>query len=123
MCWEGLERTDFEHDETGPTKLDQMFWSRVKIEHTCALYFYAKGSVSQSLIRALKYDFKAPLGIYLGAHMATLLSAHPISKIDAIIPVPIHPKKKFARGYNAERINGAWAIQTMACSAIEKQRS
>ena len=39
VCWHGLERTYFELQK-GPTKLDQLFWSRVKIEHTCALYFY-----------------------------------------------------------------------------------
>ena len=62
LCWEGLERTYFELQKT-PTKLDQLFWTPIEIKHTCALYFYQKGAVSQSLIRALKYDFKAPLGI------------------------------------------------------------
>jgi competence protein ComFC len=103
LCWEGMERTYFEL-QVEPTKLDQLFWSRTKIKHTCALYFYAKGSASQSLIRALKYDFKAPLGIYLGTHMAKQLSTHPIRHVDAILPVPIHPKKKFARGYNQSEL-------------------
>ncbi len=125
MCWEGLERTYFELQK-GPTKLDQLFWSRVKIEHTCALYFYGKGNVSQSLIRALKYDFKAPLGIYLGAHMATALTAHPISKVDAIIPVPIHPKKKFARGYNqsellARGLSKHWGVPLLK-STVQKRK-
>jgi ComF family protein len=125
MCWEGLDRTYFELQKE-PTKLDQLFWSRVKIEHTCALYFYGKGSVSQSLIRALKYDFKAPLGIYLGAHMATALSSHPISKIEAIIPVPIHPKKKFARGYNqsellARGLSKHWGVPLLK-SSVQKRK-
>jgi ComF family protein len=125
ICWQALERTYFELQK-GPTKLDQLFWSRVKIEHTCALYFYGKGSVSQSLIRALKYDFKAPLGIYLGAHMATALSTHPISKIEAIIPVPIHPKKKFARGYNqsellARGLSKEWGVPLLK-SSVQKRK-
>jgi len=103
LCWEGLERTYFELQKT-PTKLDQLFWTPIEIKHTCALYFYQKGAVSQSLIRALKYDFKAPLGIYLGAHMATMLNDHPVRNVDAIIPVPIHPRKKFARGYNQSEL-------------------
>ncbi|MFM8963234.1 MAG: ComF family protein, partial [Sphingomonadales bacterium] len=103
LCWEGLERTYFELQKT-PTKLDQLFWTPIEIKHTCALYFYQKGAVSQSLIRALKYDFKAPLGIYLGVHMATMLNAHPVRNVDAIIPVPIHPRKKFARGYNQSEL-------------------
>lgn len=103
LCWEGLERTYFELQHT-PTKLDQLFWTPIQIKYTCALYYYQKGAVSQSLIRALKYDFKAPLGIFLGAHMASKLRQHPIRNVDAILPVPIHPRKKFARGYNQSEL-------------------
>ncbi|MEY4992563.1 MAG: hypothetical protein RI948_1445 [Bacteroidota bacterium] len=125
LCWEGLERTYFEL-QNAPTKLDQLFWSRVEIKHTCALYFYGRGTVSQSLIRALKYDFKAPLGIYLGEHMANALAGHPISSVDALIAVPIHPKKKFARGYNqsellARGIAKQWGIPLLK-SSVQKRK-
>ena len=125
LCWEGLERTYFEL-QNAPTKLDQLFWSRVEIKHTCALYFYGRGMVSQSLIRALKYDFKAPLGIYLGEHMANALAGHPISSVDALIAVPIHPKKKFARGYNqsellARGIAKQWGIPLLK-SSVQKRK-
>ena len=127
ICWEGLERTYFEL-QNEPTKLDKLFWSRVAIAHTCALYFYGKGSVSQSLIRALKYDFKAPLGIYLGEHMATALSAHPIRQVEAIIPVPIHPKKTFARGYNqsellARGLAKEWGIPLLKSTVHKKKHT
>lgn len=125
MCWEGIDRTYFEL-QSAPTKLDQLFWSRVEIKHTCALYFYGRGSVSQSLIRALKYDFKAPLGIYLGEHMAKELAGHPICKVEAVVPVPIHPKKKFARGYNqsellARGIAKQWGIPLLK-SSVQKRK-
>ena len=112
VCWEGLERT-FYDEQKAPTILDKLFWNRVEVHHVCALYFYDKGQVSQSLIRALKYEFKAPLGIYLGEHMAKHLQTHPICAVDAIVAVPIHPKKKFARGYNqsellARGISNVW---------------
>lgn len=127
LCWEGLERTFFEKQQV-PTKLDQLFWSRVSIMHTCALYYYSKGAVSQSLLRALKYDFKAPLGIYLGERMAELLLEHPIRNVDAIIPVPIHPRKKFARGYNqsellARGLSKAWGIPILTSVATKKKHT
>lgn len=127
ICWEGLERTHFEL-QTEPSILDKLFWNRVEIKYTCALYFYGKGKVSQSLIRALKYDFKAPLGIYLGEHMAKLLLSHPISKIDAVIPVPIHPKKKFARGYNqsellARGISKEWCVPILKGSVQKRKHT
>ena len=102
-CWEQLESTYFEK-EPQANKVERIFWGRVQVKHACSVYFYAKGSVSQSLIRALKYDFKAPLGIYLGELMAQKLVGHPLSKCDFLLPVPIHPRKKFARGYNQSEL-------------------
>ena len=127
ICWEGLERTYFELQKT-PTKLDQLFWAPLRIEHTCAIYYYQKGAVSQSLLRALKYDFKAPLGIYLGEQMAAMLISHPIRNVDAIIPVPIHPKKKFSRGYNqsellARGVAKAWGIPVLKNIAQKKKHT
>ncbi|MEN9744125.1 MAG: hypothetical protein RLZZ65_1930 [Bacteroidota bacterium] len=106
LCWlcsDQLQRTFFEK-EAGPTVVDRLFWGRVPIVHATSVYFYGKGTVSQSLLRALKYDFKAPLGIYLGQQMAGALAAHPIKNCDFILPVPIHPRKKFARGYNQSEL-------------------
>jgi ComF family protein len=125
ICWDGLERTYFELQKEA-TILDKLFWNRVEIKHTCALYVYGKGKISQSLIRALKYDFKAPLGIFLGEHMAQQLLQHPISKVDALLPVPIHPKKKFARGYNqsellARGLSKEWGIPVMK-SLVRKRK-
>jgi ComF family protein len=113
-CWEQLESTYFEKEQQA-NRVERVFWGRVQVKHACSVYFYAKGSVSQSLIRALKYDFKAPLGIYLGELMAQKLVGHPLSKCDFLLPVPIHPRKKFARGYNqsellARGLSKSWGI-------------
>lgn len=102
-CWEQLKPTYFEK-EKGVNQLERLFQGRANIKHASALYYYGKGTVSQSLIRALKYDFKAPLGIYLGELMAQKLAAHPLSQCDYLLPVPIHPRKKFARGYNQSEL-------------------
>jgi ComF family protein len=58
--------------------------------------------------------------------MATALTAHPISKVDAIIPVPIHPKKKFARGYNqsellARGLSKHWGVPLLK-STVQKRK-
>lgn len=36
--------------------------------------------------------------------MAQKLAGHPLSKCDFLLPVPIHPRKKFARGYNQSEL-------------------
>jgi ComF family protein len=117
-CWSGLERTYFEL-QTKPSVVEQLFWNRVEVKHVISVYFYGKGKVSQSLIRALKYDFKAPLGIYLGQHMAELLAAHDIANVDAVTAVPIHPKKKFARGYNQSELLARGLAKTWQISFLK----
>jgi len=102
-CWEQLKPTYFEKEQ-GINQLERLFQGRAKIKHASALYYYGKGTVSQSLIRALKYDFKGPLGIFLGEHMAKQLKDHAITSCDYLLPVPIHPRKKFARGYNQSEL-------------------
>jgi ComF family protein len=102
-CWEQLEATYYEKEKQA-NRIERMFWGRVPLHHASSVYFYAKGSVSQSLIRALKYDFKAPLGIFLGELMAQKLAEHPLRHCDYLLPVPIHPRKKFARGYNQSEL-------------------
>lgn len=101
-CWDQLKPTYFEKESVN--QVERMFYGRANIKHACAVFFYGKGTVSQSLLRALKYDFKAPLGIYLGELMAAKLKEHPIIACDYLLPVPIHSRKKFARGYNQSEL-------------------
>ena len=126
-CWEQLKPTYFEK-ENNLNQLERMFYGRAKIKHACAIYFYGKGTVSQSLIRALKYDFKAPLGIYLGELMATKLKGHPLCSCDYLLAVPIHPRKRFARGYNQSELlaiglSKIWNKPILKNLAIKKTHS
>ena len=55
----------------------------------------------KEILHELKYGFKAQLGVQLGKWMGNdWLQKNQNLKIDAFIPVPIHSRKKFNRGYN-----------------------
>lgn len=127
LCWEGLDRTHFEQ-ASSPTNLDQLFWGRAKIQYCCALYYYSKDSVCSSLIGALKYKSKAPLGIYLGKHLAQVMNKHPIRNVDALVALPIHSKKRFQRGYNqseliAKGLSLEWRIPLIQGAAHKKKNT
>ena len=86
---------------TQENTLDKLFWGRVKVHRTFALFYFEKGTHEQKILHQLKYGYKAQLGIQLGKWMATdWLQKNQNLKIDAFIPVPIHSRKKFNRGYN-----------------------
>ena len=100
FCESDLEYTYFER-YSEPTILDQLFWGRVNIYATYAYLFYAKKKSTQPILHALKYKDKPEVGIELGIKIAKELEKiNGFDSIDALVPVPIHPKKEFSRGYN-----------------------
>lgn len=83
-------------------RLHQLFWGRVNIEQTFALYNYQKGNKVQDILQLIKYNNKTKLAQYLGETLgSTIESNHPI---DYLIPIPLHPKKLKQRGFNQSDI-------------------
>ena len=82
-----------------PTILDKLFWGRVNINKTFALLFFEKNKDAQPILHALKYQSRMEVGSQLGRIIVKKIEPN-FTDLDALIPVPIHPKKKFLRGYN-----------------------
>tara|TARA_B100000508_G_scaffold141097_1_gene146926 strand:+ start:7957 stop:8673 length:717 start_codon:yes stop_codon:yes gene_type:complete len=103
-CFGDLHYTHFEkYDE--PTKADELFWGRIKIEHVYSLLFYEKGTTTQSILHKIKYQEGQKLGEYMGRLMGKrLLASKWIEEVDAVFPIPLHSKKNFKRGYNQSRL-------------------
>ena len=100
FCDLGLTTTNFQYFEE-PTDMDKLFWGRIKINKTYSHLFFEKNKASQSLLFSLKYEHNLPLGVYFGKRIGAVINTIPsFSDVDAFIPVPLHPKKKFIRGYN-----------------------
>jgi ComF family protein len=86
-----------------PTILDKLFWGRVKIDRTFALLFFEKNKAAQPILHALKYKSRQEVGIQLGRIIGRKIESN-FPKLDGLIPVPIHPKKKFMRGFNQSEL-------------------
>lgn len=54
----------------------------------------------QGLIRAFKYGGVYRLAPYLARHMSDLMISQALEPPDALIPVPMHPRRQRQRGYN-----------------------
>ena len=81
------------------------FTGRVPLVYGASLYKFFPGGLLQHVIHKRKYASRPEIGIHLGKIAGQQISAHWM-KPDLIIPVPIHPKKLWKRGYNqAERIS------------------
>ena len=73
---------------------------RACIQHATALFFFESQSIVQSSIHALKYKGQETLGAYFGQLLEHCLKATIFCQCTAIVPVPLHPKRKKQRGYN-----------------------
>ncbi len=97
-CENSLSLTNFhEHEEND---LLERFWGRVPIKYGAALFYFQKNSAIQELFHQLKYNNNPKIGVLLGEWYGYELRKSHFMEIDAIIPVPLHPKKLHLRGYN-----------------------
>ena len=104
FCMTDLSLTQFQH-YTEHTPMDKLFWGRVDVTSTYAHFFFEKNKTSQDILFGLKYQGNKQVGFHFGKNVGTIISAHPsFHKPNVIIPVPLHPKKEFKRGYNQSEI-------------------
>lgn len=83
------------------------------INDVLCVYWFTPGL--QILVHHLKYKQADYIGRWLGERVGLLTKDLPYSQADAIIPIPLHPKRKRVRGYNqseqiAEGISKIWGI-------------
>lgn len=71
------------------------------VEQACSLFFYRRDSGYGKLIHQFKYDGDIRLGRRLAGMLAdAMVTSGRFTAIDAVVPVPLHPLKKFRRGFN-----------------------
>ena len=81
--------------------LEKRMWSYFSCELAAALLSYERDNATSKIIHAMKFYVGRRLCYSMGRVMgSSLLRAGFFEGVDLIIPVPLHPKRKRARGYN-----------------------
>lgn len=102
-CQQELPSTNFFPFEKNP--VEKSFYGRIAIQHAASSYYFTKDSLLQKLLIELKYKNNIAVGFFLGRMLGYhLMSAERFASIDALIPLPLHPKKQALRGYNQAAI-------------------
>lgn len=99
VCRNNLPFTDYEKIKNNPT--EKIFHGRVQLEFATSLLYFSKGTKTQNILHQIKYNNRKLLAEYLGNILAERIQPiHDSLKFDAIVAVPLHPKKIQVRGYN-----------------------
>lgn len=98
-CAYHLPKTNYHLDKDNP--IAKIFWGRVPIHATGALYGFNKGGRVQHLIHQLKYKGHKNIGHFVGKlYGHELKQCIDFNTVNIVVPVPLHAKKKKKRGYN-----------------------
>lgn len=98
-CQAALPYTD--HHRFRENTFTERFWGRLPLERGVALFHFVKQGRVQQLVHHLKYEGRQDIGYALGrSYGRTLAEAWTDDPPQAIVPVPLHPRKRHRRGYN-----------------------
>lgn len=116
-CLNDLPHTHFEKIENNG--IEKNFTGRINIKAAHSEFYFSKGQVIQHLIHQLKYNGNQKIGNYLGAIMGnSLKESGRFNHIDVIVPLPMHKKKEFKRGYNQANIIAEGMAETMGIPVL-----
>lgn len=80
-------------------------WHQEVYACASALFYYEDESGYRHIPHQIKYQGNIPAGRYFGRMLGRqLLTAEWISDVDIVIPVPLHWKRRWSRGYNQAEI-------------------
>lgn len=118
-CRASLPRTSFASFHNNP--IEKIFYGRLHVLAAHSEFYFMKNEIVQRLLHQLKYKGNHEIGEYLGNLTAeSLVKSRRFSQIDCIIPLPLHPKKEFERGYNQASCISKGIATVMNIPVMEK---
>ena len=83
---------------------EQILWARTYLEGVVSLFYYSRDNDYKELLHAVKYSGNLAMGRWLGRILGEKMreAAYPLP--DVIVPVPLHWRRKWKRGYNQAEV-------------------
>ena len=97
-CLHELPYTNFQLHAGNP--VEKIFWGRLQVTQAAGIFYLTKNAVLEKLLHQLKYRGKKEVGEYCGQLVGRAIQHTSFATIDALVPLPLFPKKERARGYN-----------------------
>lgn len=102
ICTNCIYHLPYTHHHQDPdNRVARQLWGRFPFAQAGAFVYFQKGNKVQHLMHQLKYNNRPETGIRMGKlYGAELKRSSEYILPDAIVPVPLHPKKQKKRSYN-----------------------
>ncbi len=91
---------------------EKKLWVRTHLHRVIPLFFYRRESHYITLVHKIKYRGNIGLGLYLGRLLGEKIKRS-LPDIDYIVPVPLHPLRKWRRGYNQAEVIARGVAEAM----------
>ncbi|MGL4994274.1 MAG: ComF family protein [Bacteroidales bacterium] len=99
LCLDIMPRTRYHLERDNA--LEQIFWGKVDIYRVTSLFHFYKGGGYRDLIHNIKYRDGKSCARYMGYIAAKEVAESGfLEGIDAVVPVPLHARRKAIRGFN-----------------------
>lgn len=112
--------------EIGQNAAFERLARRFEVEGAAALLFFGTESDYRKILYRIKYGGRCQLGYQMGLRLGTCLTgSRMFRRCQAVVPVPLHPLRRWRRGYNqAEAIaRGVAAAMGLPLETSLLQRS
>lgn len=117
-CWYHLPYTHSHKDQENSGA--RQLWGRVRLEAVASFWYFREPSRVKRIIHQLKYRNRPEIGTEVGIRYGALLAdTAPFNQADIIVPVPLHPKKLRARGYNQSAFFANGLAHSMQLPVVE----
>lgn len=104
----------------GENPVEQRMWKRVGIVAGASLFFYRREGGYGELIRRVKYGSDRTLGLHLGRMLGERLrGGGRFEGVQAVVPVPLHPLRRWRRGYNQAELLARGIAEGMGGLRVE----
>jgi ComF family protein len=117
-CADMLPTTNFHVHGNNP--VEKIFWGRLPLVAACSYLYFTKDSLLQRLMHSFKYNGNREIGLFFGRQMGkSFLQSNRFDRFDALIPLPLHPRKEKQRGYNQATVLCDGIAETMRIPVLK----
>lgn len=96
--------------------VEQRLLGRIPVEAAAALMTFQKGTVVQDIVHQIKYHGNDGMAHQYGHLLGVALErSGRFQHIDGIVPVPLHRRKKYERGYNQSELLAEAIAKVLHC--------